>query len=773
MHAVTCLHSLNHWLGTAKDPMSLNLAAAVIATASPLLSRLPLMLLAGAVLAAVLGIAAYRYLLAWRESRRPPPEPSRSELLRARDERLKLALWASGEQFWDYDLVQRKLHQMRADENAPDAADITVLTRHGEVPAIHEDDLPFVLERLRLHLQGKSSLFMSEHRMDLRGDGHWVWVRARGRVVERDEEGHALRIAGTARDITISRNAEYEHRIASEVMRSMNEAVAVLDWAHHFIAINPAFTRITGYSEEEIIGQPVRKLDSDQHDEAFFERLNQDLRRTGHWSGEIWKVRKDGEEILCRIETNVVPDASGERPLYVQVLTDITEQKRAEQELRYLANYDTLTSLPNRSLLSERLSRAIVRARREHGRVAVLFIDLDRFKDINDSLGHATGDRILRAAAARVQQTVGTEHTVARLSGDEFTVVLEDIGSIEEAEAIAQRIIQAFRLPLNFGERLELSVSPSIGISMYPEHAQVPTELLKHADTAMYQAKAMGRHTYQVYAESMDEKNRHRAILASALRRAIDRDELSLVFQPRLSIARQRVTGVEALLRWDSREFGVVSPSQFIPLAEESGMILELGAWALREACMTLRKWHDAGLEDLSVAVNVSATQLQRGDLQLVVARILAETGVPANRLELELTESVVMANPAQNADTLRACRRLGISLAIDDFGTGYSSLAYLKRLPLTTLKIDREFISDLTHDIDDEAITSTIITMGQSLALKVVAEGVETYDQYEFLRNHGCDEVQGHWVSSALEPEQCLRFIRDYYPGSGVRVAS
>jgi diguanylate cyclase (GGDEF)-like protein/PAS domain S-box-containing protein len=749
------------------------LVAAILATAPPLSSSPLLMLLAGVVLLVVIVIATRHGWRAWLDAQRPPVEPPRSEVLRSRDERLKLALWASGEQFWDYDLVQRKLHRMRADENAVQTADITVLTRLGEVPTIHEEDLPLVMERLRLHLQGKAPLFMSEHRMDVQGNGTWVWVRARGRVVERDGDGRPVRIAGTARDITASRHAEYEHRIAGEVMRSMNEAVAVLDWGHQFVTINPAFTRITGYAEEEVIGHPMTMLDSDQHEEAFFDRMNRELRQTGRWSGEVWKVRKDGEEILCRIETNVVPDASGERPLYVQVLTDITEQKRAEQELRYLANYDTLTSLPNRSLLSERLSRAIVRARREHGHVAVLFIDLDRFKDINDSLGHATGDRILRAAAARVQQTVGTQHTVARLSGDEFTVVLEDINGMADAEEVAQRIIQAFRAPLNFGERLELAVSPSIGISLYPEHAQVPTELLKHADTAMYQAKAMGRHTYQVYSESMDEKNRHRAILASALRRAIDRNELSLVFQPRLSISRQRVTGAEALLRWDSKEFGMVSPAQFIPLAEESGMILELGAWALREACLTLREWHEAGLEELCVAVNVSATQLQRGDLQTVVARTLEETRIPANRLELELTESVIMANPEQNADTLRACRRLGISLAIDDFGTGYSSLAYLKRLPLTTLKIDREFISDLTHDTDDEAITSTIITMGQSLALKVVAEGVETYDQYEFLRNHGCDEVQGHWVSQALSADQCLRFIREYYPGSGIRVAS
>ncbi|MEO6519316.1 MAG: bifunctional diguanylate cyclase/phosphodiesterase, partial [Pseudoxanthomonas sp.] len=389
--------------------------------------------------------------------------------------------------------------------------------------------------------------------------------------------------------------------------------------------------------------------------------------------------------------------------------------------------------------------------------------DLDRFKDINDSLGHATGDRILRAAAARVQQTVGAQHTVARLSGDEFTVVLEDIASFEEAENIAEKIIDAFRLPLSFGERLELAVSPSIGISVYPDHAQVPTDLLKHADTAMYQAKAAGRHTYQVYSEAMDEKTRHRAILTNALRRALENSELSLVFQPRLSLAQQRITGAEALLRWKSREFGEVSPGQFIPLAEESGQILEIGAWALREACQTLRDWHEQGLTDLTVAVNVSALQLQRGDLSDVVAQVLSETGVPARCLELELTESVIMANPAKNADTLRACRALGVFIAIDDFGTGYSSLAYLKRLPLTTLKIDQEFVSDLTHDTDDEAITSTIINMGHSLSLNVIAEGVETAAQLQFLHDHGCDEIQGHWISHALAPQECLQFMREY----------
>lgn len=748
---------------------SLAVTALALPTALSL-PRLAVMLLALAVLVVVVAIATRRHWQAWR---RLPTEAPRTDAQRERDDHLKLALWASGEHFWDYDLVRRRMHRMRADENAQHSADITVVTRQGDMPTIHELDMPLVMQRLRSHLQGETPLFMSEHRIDLNGNGNWAWVRARGRVVERDQDGRPLRIAGTARDITASRNAEYEHRIASEVMRTMSEAVAVLDWNHQFITINEAFTRITGYTDGEVIGQPVALLDSAQHDEDFMDRMHAELERDGRWSGELWKVRKDGEEILCRIETNVVPDASGQRRLYVLVLNDITEQKRAEQELRYLANYDTLTSLPNRSLLSERLSRAIVRARRENGRVAVLFIDLDRFKDINDSLGHATGDRILRAAAARVQQTVGAQHTVARLSGDEFTVVLEDINSAQDAEDIAQQIITAFMQPLSFGERLELSVSPSIGISLYPDHAQVPTDLLKHADTAMYQAKAAGRHTYQLYSESMDEKTRHRAILASALRRALERNELSLVYQPRLSVKQQRITGVEALLRWQSKEFGEVSPGQFIPLAEESGLILEIGAWALREALHTVHGWHGQGFPDLTVAVNVSAMQLQRGDLADVVARSLAETGVRAHCLELELTESVIMAQPEKNADTLRACRQLGVSLAIDDFGTGYSSLAYLKRLPLTTLKIDQEFVSDLTHDVDDEAITSTIINMGHSLSLNVIAEGVETAAQLQFLHDHGCDEIQGHWISHALPADACLQFIHDHGLRPAIKAAS
>ncbi len=683
------------------------------------------------------------------------------------DERLQLALWAAGETFWDYDLVQRTLHRLSGGELDPLPA--ATPRAPGELPPIHPDDLLRVRQRLQEHVDGRTPLFLAEFRMDLQGGDNWTWIRARGRVVERDPRGTAVRLAGTARNISTRRSARYQQRIATEVMRSMGEAVAVLDCQYRFVTINPAFTRTTGYSYEEVAGKPLSLINSYQHEQDFFQQIRDELARNRRWSGEIWQVRKDGEEILSRVEANAVEDVNGEL-LHVLVLGDITEQKRAEQELRYLANYDVLTGLPNRSLMSDRLSRAIVRARRDNGHVAVLFLDLDRFKDINDSLGHATGDRILRAVAARVQHVVGAQQTVARLSGDEFTVILEDIAGSAEAEKIAQAIIDAFAAPLSFGERMELSVTPSIGISLYPGHAQVPSDLIKHADTAMYQAKTAGRRRWAVYSEAMDEKNRHRAIVAHGLRRALERNELSLVYQPRLSLHEQRIASAEALLRWDSHEFGMVSPNQFVTLAEESGLIVEFGTWALREACRTLRQWHDAGLDDMRISVNVSALQLHSGDLPDVVANILAETGVDAKHLELELTESAVMAYPDRNAATLRACRALGVGLAIDDFGTGYSSLAYLKRLPFTTLKIDREFVGDLTWDRDNEAITSAIITMGHALSLTVVAEGIETVGQLQFLQQHQCDEVQGHYVSRALPAADCLRFVLDYVPTPPLR---
>jgi diguanylate cyclase (GGDEF)-like protein/PAS domain S-box-containing protein len=717
-------------------------------------------------LALLLAAIALAFLYWHLVSRRREQEAILQGQIRERDSRLNLALWGSGDEFWDWNVRDKSLYRLGAARLLGQGSLETMSTDDWRNNSIHPEDWPRVQKLLEEHISGASELFESEHRVRT-ANGEWIWVRSRGKVVERDTAGNPLRMAGTARDITVARRAERERRVALEVLRSMSEAVAVIDLDFCFISVNPSFSRITGYAEEEVAGQNSSLLDSGQHSPDFYRRVRDILERTGHWAGEMWQRRKDDEEFLGWIEMSEVRDSMGIRSHFVAVVNDITDKKRAEQELRYLANYDTLTGLPNRALLSERLGRAIVRARRQETRVAVLFLDLDRFKDINDSMGHAAGDRLLKAAATRLQATVSASDTVARLGGDEFTVVLEDVEGLMAVERMARDILIAFTTPLEVDERHDVSITPSLGISLYPDHALVPTDLLKFADTAMYQAKAEGRNTYQIYNETMDTEARQRAAIISALRKAIERNEFRLMYQPRMSLADGSITGVEALLRWKSADLGELSPSVFVPLAEESGLILSMGEWVIRAACQQLKAWRQQGLHEISVGINISVLQLLRGNVPVFLQEQLRTYGLPADRIELEVTESMVMQNAQQATAVLNELRKIGVSLAIDDFGTGYSSLVYLKRLPIDTLKIDKEFIDDLTRDADDEAITSTIITMGHSLGLNVIAEGVETEAQLNFLRDHGCDEIQGHWLSRPIDADRCLEFIRGWAPES------
>ena len=714
-----------------------------------------------ALLIALLVLAIAFLLIAGRR-RRDREHQAHARALREREDTLRLALWASNELYWQYDLGRRELESTRI---MPGPGGELELHHHvDQDPAIHPDDLPLVVERLRNYVQGHTPMFLSEHRVR-DSDGAWLWVRARGRSVGRDADGRVSRIAGTARNVTDIQRQERERRIAAEVMRNMAEAVVVTDDDFRVVTINPAFTRMSGYDVDDIVGREASLLNSGQHDAAYYEAARRTARDTGVWSGEMWQRRRDGHEFLCAMQATAIREPGGQRRLFVLVATDITDRRRIEQELRYLANYDTLTNLPNRTLLSERLSRAIVRARRQGTRAALLFLDLDRFTDVNDSLGHATGDRILRMAAQRLQQAAGSTRTVARIGGDEFTVLLEDLADGGEADACAQRLIEAFDEPLRLDDRQEIVITLSIGISVYPDHAKVPTDLLKHADTAMYQAKSAGRRTFLRYTDAMDSETRRRAAIVAALRRVVERGELSLAYQPQVSLVDGRITGVEALLRWHSPELGDIPPTQFIPLAEEGGTILAIGEWVLREACRTLADWRQAGQHDVAMAVNVSAVQLLRSDLPRIVERTLRETGVEARHLELELTESMLMANAALAAERLQTFRRLGVSIAVDDFGTGYSSLAYLRRLPITTLKIDKAFIDDLggPSDGEDAAITTTVIAMAHSLGLQVIAEGVESPQQLAFLRQHRCDVVQGFWLARPMPAGECLQFLRDW----------
>ncbi len=716
----------------------------------------PLML---GVYALALLLLALSIWLAFRRKRRE--QHLHAMELQDREGRLRLALWGSSDEFWDLDMDSGVLTRLSAARSLGKQQEEIHSVYDWVRENVHPDDQRAIAQRLDDHIHNKAPLFESEQRVRMR-NGAWIWVLARGKIVERNAEGRPTRICGTARDITATREADRERRIVQKVITSMREAVTVCDLDFNFIAVNPAFTRITGWQESEVIGRSASLLNCAQHSAEYYQNMRESISREGLWRGELWQRRKDGEEFLSWLQSSEVRDAQGQRTHFVGVLTDITERKRNEQELRYLANYDTLTGLPNRTLLSERLGHAVIRARRGGRKVAVLFLDLDRFKHVNDSMGHAAGDRMLKAAGARLRDNVRDGDTVARIGGDEFTVVLEEIVDAGEAERVAQKLISAFEKPLELNDGQDVVISPSIGISLYPDHAQTPTDLLKFADTAMYQAKDRGRKTYMVYTESMDAAARMRATLVGALRKAMERNEFSLVYQPKLSLLDEHLTGVEALLRWHSEELGEISPATFIPVAEESGLIIEIGDWVLQRACEQLAQWQRDGVRDISMSVNLSVLQLQRSDLIQRLCDILAANDIAPNQLEIELTESVIMANAEQSINTLRQLKAVGVTLSIDDFGTGYSSLSYLRRLPIDTLKIDKEFVGDITTDPDDEAITATVINMAHSLGLNVIAEGVETAEQAEYLREQGCDEIQGHWLSKPLPPDACFKFIRD-----------
>ncbi|HWT16634.1 MAG TPA: EAL domain-containing protein [Patescibacteria group bacterium] len=706
---------------------------------------------------AALGVLGY---VLWRR-RSLAALQSQHDQLKLYSDRLSLALWASRDGFWDWDIRSDRMFLSGPEEFLGGQRETTVSADVWRQHVVHKDDRDRVMAALEAHISGEREHYEAEYRV-VTNNRRIAWIVARGRATERDAQGRAIRVAGTFRDVSLERERDRDRRIAQEVIRSMGEAVCVTGLDFRFTSVNAAFSRITGYADHEVIGVEASILDSDQHPREFFAELRATMQHRGHWSGEMWQRRKDGEQFLSWLEINEARDAGGERTHWVAVISDITDRKRAEQELRYLANYDTLTGLPNRTLLSERLAHALIRARRLGTKVAVLFLDLDRFKHVNDSMGHAAGDRLLKSAAARIVTSVRESDTVARLGGDEFTVILEDLRDSDEAELIAQKVLTAFSAPLEIDGRQEVVITPSIGISLYPEHGQLPTDLLKHADTAMYHAKDRGRNTFQIYDDAMDTQVRLRANLASQLQRAMERKELSLVFQPKMSLGENRITGAEALLRWNNGTLGSIPPNTFIPIAEETGLIVPIGDWVLREACRQIGRWSEAGLTMHTIAVNVSALQLFRGDLVRRLREILAEMRVPAHRLELELTESMLMANPEQSIGTLTQIKALGVHLSVDDFGTGYSSLAYLKRLPIDTLKIDKTFVGDLTTDPDDEAIVSTVIMMAHSLGLDVIAEGVETNDQLRYLAEQKCDEVQGNLISAPLDADRILQFLLD-----------
>ncbi|WP_132586073.1 sensor domain-containing protein [Pseudomonas aeruginosa] len=591
----------------------------------------------------------------------------------------------------------------------------------------------------------------------LRADGRKIPIELRI-VLMWDEHDRFEGLLGIARDISQQRRAERELRMAATVFEHSTAAIMVTDPAGYIVQVNDSFSRLTGYSPADVLDQQPRLLTADRQEANQLKHVLASLQHSGSWEGEILQKRKTGELYPSWVGITAVRDEEGDLVSFVCFFSDISERKASERRIHRLAYYDALTHLPNRTLFQDRLHTALQQAERNGQWVVLMFLDLDRFKPINDSLGHAAGDRMLQEVATRLSACVSQDDTVARMGGDEFTLLLPSQGdreialkrAIQVAELILGRLARPFTL-----EGREFFVTASIGVALSPQDGAELSLLMKNADTAMYHAKEMGKNNFQFYQAEMNARALERLELESDLRRALELGEFVLHYQPQFTGDGRRLTGAEALLRWQHPRRGLVPPSEFIPVLEEIGLVAQVGDWLLAEACKQLRSWHKAKVRVPKVSVNLSARQFADGQLGERIAAILYETGIPPACLELELTESILMSDVAEAMQILSGLKRLGLAIAVDDFGTGNSSLNYLKQFPIDVLKIDRSFVDGLPHGEQDAQIARAIIAMAHSLNLMVIAEGVESQAQLDFLREHGCDEVQGYLFGRPMPAEQ------------------
>jgi diguanylate cyclase (GGDEF)-like protein/PAS domain S-box-containing protein len=663
------------------------------------------------------------------------------------EQRLELALGAAGMGVWEWERTSGRFLAsglfgvvLGEPPNPVDEGIDRFLSRlHPEDRAQARE----VLERLPPGGATLSACFRFLGAADRVG---WLEVHA-----QLGTDGMAGRIIGVVKDVTERRRMEEELRRSAAAFETISEGLFILDAQGRLASANPAFLRLVGYGLEELLGQdPEVLLHARRHGDQFYQQLLRD--GDGHWEGETMCRRKDGEVFPVWESIRVVL-AEGRVDHYVGAIADITPLRRAEEQINYLAYHDSITGLPNRGLLNDRLERALVRAKREGGLCAVLFLDLDGFKSINDTLGHSSGDLVLQTVAARIQGALRGSDTVARMGGDEFGVVIPDPSGPEVAGRVADKLLEALAVPMELAGEW-VAISASIGITCFPQDAHNREGLLKAADTAMYSAKAQGRNRACFYTLELAARTAERAELERGLRQALEEGGFTLHYQPQLGLAEGALIGVEALIRWPHPKRGLIPPGLFIPIAEESSLIGPIGAWVLRTACAQLAAWLSAGGRPLRLAVNVSARQMRRGDLLDSVRRILAETGFPPRYLELEITESTLQSLDDSRV-LLGELKALGIAVSIDDFGTGYSSLSLLKHLPIDRLKIDRSFVQDIPGGPQDLGIVEAIVALGHKLGLELVAEGVETQEQLALLRGLGCELAQGYLLGRPLPWEE------------------
>ncbi|WP_052348218.1 putative bifunctional diguanylate cyclase/phosphodiesterase [Imhoffiella purpurea] len=639
-------------------------------------------------------------------------------------------------------------------------ASIMILDTPGSGPVVFILGLCFALAALFSHSQARNALVISQQRLienqSLLGemDEQRVLVERLNQELLSAQERllkHSLKLETEAEE----RSARM--RLAISVIENTAEGVMVMAPNGIVLEVNPAFTRITGYASEDIIGRSASLLRSDRHDDDFFDLLWSRLRSTGRWDGEMWSRRSNGEAFLERRTIDVVRDAEGIPTHYVSVFNDVTEDYHKDQKLLHQALHDPLTGLGNRKLLLERLEHGIAQARRLFRKFGVLILDLDQFKAVNDSLGHHVGDQLLCEVAARLEGRLRASDTLVRLGGDEFVILMAGLDRPGDAAVLAHELLDSFAQPFELPSH-RIHMRTSLGIAIYPDDGTNPDVLMKNADMALYAAKSAGRNAFHFFRPVFAEQARRRLELELALREAVDRRELSLHYQPKVAASDHSVVGFEALLRWNRGEEGFVPPDRFIPVAEDCGLIGQIGAWVLAEACGQVARWHREGHGWQRVAINVSARQLAHDDLVGMIREECGRQEISPRLLEVEVTESCVMANPEQTGPILKGLRDMGVSVAIDDFGTGHSSLAYLRRLPVDVIKIDRSFIREAGEDASAEAIVKTIVDLSRTLDMGVVAEGVETFEQAEMLAGIGCGILQGYCFARPMPASEIER---------------